>query len=143
ATPLTDKPVRRVLFTDPSSSPTTPRRDLAASTSDSPSSQQQQKPTPNTPGGEQGLTQEIMALLYDQNIDGVVRKKIRGILDRHAARAKGLERGRDASREAAKKAEVKVAELQQRVADLENQRRLDSEARQKMRTDLMRLYRES
>ncbi|KAI1481647.1 hypothetical protein K445DRAFT_315151 [Daldinia sp. EC12] len=144
ATPLTDKPVRRVLFADPSC-PTTPRRDLAVSTSNSPSSQQQH-PAPNTPGtsgGEQGLTQEVMALLYDQNIDGAVRKKIRGVLDRHAARAKGLERGRDASREAAKKAEAKVAELQQRVADLENQRRLDSEARQKMRTDLMRLYRES
>ncbi|KAI0851373.1 hypothetical protein F5Y00DRAFT_8114 [Daldinia vernicosa] len=140
ATPLTEKPLRRVLFTDPS--PTTPKRDLAASSTSPPSSQQQQQ-DPATPGKERELTQEIMALLYDQNIDGVVRRKIRSTLDRHAARAKGLERGRDASREAAKKAEARVAELQQRVADLENQRRLDGEARQKMRTDLMKLYRES
>ncbi|KAI1649778.1 uncharacterized protein F4817DRAFT_330085 [Daldinia loculata] len=144
ATPLTEKPVRRVLFADPSS-PTTPKRDLAASSTSPPSSQQQQQQQqdPATPGRERELTQEIMALLYDQNIDGAVRRKIRSSLDRHAARAKGLERGRDASREAAKKAEAKVAELQQRVADLENQRRLDGEARQKMRTDLMKLYRES
>ncbi|KAF3056624.1 putative px domain-containing protein [Daldinia childiae] len=140
ATPLTEKPTRRVLFADPSS-PITPKRDLAASSTSPPSSQQQQDPA--TPGKERELTQEIMALLYDQNIDGTVRRKIRSTLDRHAARAKGLERGRDASREAAKKAEARVAELQQRVADLENQRRLDGEARQKMRTDLMKLYRES
>ncbi|KAI0135471.1 hypothetical protein F4814DRAFT_401292 [Daldinia grandis] len=140
-TPLTEKPLRRVLFAD-SSSPATPKRDLAVS-STSPLSSQQQQQDPATPSRERELTQEIMALLYDQNIDGAVRRKIRGTLDRHAARAKGLERGRDASREAAKKAEAKVAELQQRVADLENQRRLDGEARQKMRTDLMKLYRES
>ncbi|KAI8965997.1 hypothetical protein F5Y11DRAFT_311065 [Daldinia sp. FL1419] len=139
ATPLTDKPIRRVLFTDPDS-PVTPKRDLAAASTSPPSSQQ---PGSDTASKEQGLTQEIMALLYDQNIDGAVRKKVRSVLDRHAARAKGLERGRDASREATKKAEAKIAELQQRVADLENQTRLDSEARQKMRTDLMKLYCES
>ncbi|KAI1661370.1 hypothetical protein F4813DRAFT_226998 [Daldinia decipiens] len=142
ATPLTEKPVRRVLFTDPSS-PTTPKRDLAASPSSQQQQQQQQQQDPATPGKERELTQEVMALLYDQNIDGAVRRKIRGVLDRHAARARGLERGRDASREAAKKAEARIAELQARVADLENQRRLDGEARQKMRTDLMKLYRES
>ncbi|KAI1466808.1 uncharacterized protein F4812DRAFT_432870 [Daldinia caldariorum] len=154
ATPLTDKPVRRVLFADPSS-PTTPKRDLAATSTNTPSTsssshhpqqqqqEQQQQSAPATPGGEQGLTQEIMALLYDQPIDGAVRKKIRAVLDRHAARAKGLERGRDASRDAAKKAEARVAELTRRVAELENQRRVDEQARQKMRTELMKLYRES
>ncbi|KAI1395499.1 hypothetical protein F4819DRAFT_187976 [Hypoxylon fuscum] len=150
ATPLTDRPVRRVLFADPEvSSSTQPRRNggLAASIhnqtfaspSSTPSSSQEGSKTPSAVN----ITQDVMSLLDDQKIDSQVLNKVCDILDRHAARAKGLERGRDASREATKKAEAQVTELQRRVADLENQRKLDGEARQKMRTDLMKLYRES
>ncbi|XXG94608.1 hypothetical protein Hte_000865 [Hypoxylon texense] len=153
--PLTERPVRRVLFADPEvSNSKKPRANggLAASihnrplgTSPAPTtpSSSQESGVRTTPGRDANMTQEIMSLLEGQKLDAGVLRSVRSALDRHAARAKGLERGRDASREAAKKAEGRVAELQQRIADLENQRKLDADARQKMRTDLMKLYRES
>ncbi|OTB06622.1 hypothetical protein M426DRAFT_318678 [Hypoxylon sp. CI-4A] len=152
-TPLTEKPVRRVLFEAegskdakrlrtegfaslPQSSPEKSTTTTSAFTS--PSSSQ------NTTGkGSADLTADVMSLLEGQGLDETVLLRIRGTLDKHAARARGLEKGRDASRDAVKKADARVAELQGRVTHLENQRKLDSEARQKMRTDLMKLYCES
>ncbi|KAI2629782.1 hypothetical protein GGR54DRAFT_586383 [Hypoxylon sp. NC1633] len=159
-TPLTEKPVRRVLFADAGAgSAKRPRTDDFTSIATSPLQGKQRSASPHssphsTPASSQeigaggkspaaNLTQEIMALLEGQKIDDNARRSVRGALDKHAARAKGLERGRDAARDAIKKAEARAASLQQRVADLENQRKLDAEARQKMRTDLMKLYRES
>ncbi|KAI0383870.1 hypothetical protein F5Y04DRAFT_249884 [Hypomontagnella monticulosa] len=146
-TPLTEKPVRRVLFAEPEASAS--KRPLSegfasipaptlGSPFSTPSSSQQSAASAST-----NITQEVMSMLEGQKLDAAVLRNVRGVLERHAARAKGLERGRDASREAVKKAEARAAELQGRVADLENARRLDAEARQKMRTDLMKLYRES
>ncbi|KAI4863716.1 hypothetical protein F4820DRAFT_425980 [Hypoxylon rubiginosum] len=156
--PLTERPVRRVLFADPEvSNSKKPRANggLAASIHNRPlgsspalttpsSSQESGSGVRTTPGRDTAnVTQEVMSLLEGQKLDGGVLHFVRSALERHAAQAKGLERGRDASREAAKKAEGRAAELQQRVDHLENQRRLDAEARQKTRTDLMKLYRES
>lgn len=72
-----------------------------------------------------------------------VLRDVRAALERHAAKARGLERGRDASRLAAKKAEARAAELQERVADLENRRRMDAENRRKTRGKLLELYGDS
>lgn len=147
-TPLTEKPVRRVLFADPEVN-TTKRShtDNFGSVSTSVVQQSSQSPssTPSSSQQDHGkdVTQEVMALLDGQKLDSQVLRSVRSALEKHAARAKGLERGRDASREAVKKAEARVAELQQRIADLENQRKLDAEARIKMRSELMKLYRES
>ncbi|OTA53626.1 hypothetical protein K449DRAFT_209039 [Hypoxylon sp. EC38] len=147
-TPLTEKPVRRVLFADPEASTTKrPRTDGFGSVSTPVAQQSSQSPSSTPSSSQQGhgkdVTQEIMALLEGQKLDSQVLRSVRSALERHAAKAKGLERGRDASREAVKKSEARVAELQQRVADLENQRKLDAEARVKMRSELMKLYRES
>ncbi|KAI5923237.1 hypothetical protein F4810DRAFT_669469 [Camillea tinctor] len=144
-TPLTERPTRRVLFAVPESSATKRQRtdDLSSSSSQpssssgsssSPSSSQQQQHT--TPSAGDTLTSEVMALLRDQPIDEPVLRAVRVALDRHAAKARGLERGRDAAREAIKRAE-------NRIAELENARAHDADARKKMRIELMRLYRES
>ncbi|KAI1208860.1 uncharacterized protein F4807DRAFT_429759 [Annulohypoxylon truncatum] len=158
-TPLTEKPVRRVLFadqggmgkrvrTDDNGSFSTP----AASTSfASASTPKHTSASPSsTPSSSQGksnptttITDEVMGLLDGARLDGDAERAVRAALDRHAARARGLEKGRDAAREAMKTAKAQIAELQARVAHLENQKRLDAGARQKMRTDLMKLYRES
>ncbi|KAI1779940.1 hypothetical protein F4818DRAFT_159763 [Hypoxylon cercidicola] len=156
--PLTERPVRRVLFADPevdnSKKPRTNgglaasihNRPLGPSPSSTPSSSQESGI--RTPGKDAAatfanMTREVMPLLDGQNVDANALRSIRDVLDKYAARARGLERGRDASREATRKAEGRIAELEQRVAYLENQKRLDADARQKMRTDLMKLYRES
>ncbi|KAI1499147.1 hypothetical protein F5X99DRAFT_292849 [Biscogniauxia marginata] len=170
-TPVTRRPVRRVLFADPEvntakrqrtddgsasavphphnhqqqqQSDTSPSSSLSSSSSSSQQQQQQQQqpPTPGTTDAAD-VTHEVMALLRGQKIDESVLRAVRGTLDRHAARARGLERGRDASREAVRKAEARAARLQQRVAELENARTLDAEARRKMRTELMKIYRDS
>ncbi|KAI1385097.1 uncharacterized protein F4822DRAFT_417290 [Hypoxylon trugodes] len=155
ATPLTEKPVRRVLFADPENNanvkrePRTgdsftsiPASSLAAQSTPTSSSQIS---TPSSSQQSSGvtITQEVMSLLEGQILDAQVLRTVRGVLDKHAARARDLERGRDASREAVKKAEAHVATLQERVAGLENSRRLDAEARQKTRSEIMKLYRES
>ncbi|KAL7629385.1 hypothetical protein AAE478_000905 [Parahypoxylon ruwenzoriense] len=157
ATPLTGKSVRRVLFADPEVSNSKRQRTNGGFTGtvSSPNSQQKQayalSPS-TTPSSSQetprskdsaNIAKEVMSLLNGQKIDAQVLRSVRSALDRHATRAKGVERGRDASREAIKKAEGRIAELQQQIADLENQKRLDAESRNKMRADLMKLYRES
>ncbi|CAJ2501741.1 Uu.00g045940.m01.CDS01 [Anthostomella pinea] len=141
-TPLTEKPVRRVLFADPevSSNPKRQRTEAgfthpSSSPASTPSSSQQQEP--GTPGMDSAnLPTEIMGLLKDQNIEVSVLRAVRSSLEKHAATAKGLQRGRDASREAVKKAEGRIAQLQQRVADLENTRKM-------MRSQLLQVYSES
>ncbi|KAI0013447.1 hypothetical protein F4779DRAFT_563657 [Xylariaceae sp. FL0662B] len=148
-TPLTGKPVRRVLFADPEVRNSKRQRTdeniaslsqvtTAVSPFSTPSSSQGDAATPSK--ASTTITQEVMALLKDQKVDEQVLHNIRVTLDKHAAKARGLERGRDASRDAAKKAEGRIAELQQRITDLENQRKMDAEARKKMRTDLMKVY---
>ncbi|KAI1764791.1 hypothetical protein GGR53DRAFT_300396 [Hypoxylon sp. FL1150] len=154
--PLTERPVRRVLFADPeASNAKKPRangglaasihnRPLGSSPSSTPSSSQEGRVgTPGKDSGIGNMTQEVMSHLGGLIIPDNVLRGIRGTLEKYTAKAKGLERGRDASREAAKKAESQVVELRKRIADLENQRQIDAEARQKTRADILQLYRES
>ncbi|KAI1490381.1 hypothetical protein F5X96DRAFT_669733 [Biscogniauxia mediterranea] len=160
-TPLTERPTRRVLFAVPedssakrqrtndepsSSSSSFPTSSSSSRSSSSPSSSQQHASAnpAATPGTEAAnLTKEVMTLLRDQKLDEPVLRAVRAALDRHAAKARGLERGRDASREAVKRAEDRAAQLQRRVAELEEARALDAEVRKKTRIDLMKLYLES
>ncbi|KAI0890009.1 uncharacterized protein GGS22DRAFT_7147 [Annulohypoxylon maeteangense] len=159
-TPLTEKPIRRVLFADQSTSTKRLRTDESGSfstpaastsftsTSTSTTPKQTTWSQSSTPSSSQGksnpsMTDEVMSFLDGTQLDKDVERAVRAALDRHAARARGLEKGRDAAREAMKTAKTQIAGLQAKIADLENQRKLDAEARQKTRTDLMRLYRDS
>ncbi|KAI1447932.1 hypothetical protein F5Y02DRAFT_376734 [Annulohypoxylon stygium] len=158
-TPLTDKPVRRVLFADQESAAKRPRTDNNGSfstpaastsfTSASASTPKHTSTTPSsTPSSSQGknnptITDEVMGFLTGVQLDKNTEHAIRSALDRHAARSRGLEKGRDAAREAIKTSKAQIAELRGKIVDLENQKRLDADARQKMRTDLMNLYRAS
>ncbi|KAI8632371.1 hypothetical protein F5Y19DRAFT_472399 [Xylariaceae sp. FL1651] len=91
----------------------------------------------NTPStSSAGLTQEVMDLLKDEKISESVRNAVRRTLNQHAAQAKGLERGRDIARNATKKAEARIAQLQAKVADLET-------ARVNCRSKLLNCYQES
>ncbi|KAI1459029.1 hypothetical protein F4805DRAFT_422382 [Annulohypoxylon moriforme] len=158
-TPLTEKPVRRVLFadqsqpgaskrlrTDESGSFSTPAASTSFTSTSTPkhvSSSQTSTPSSSQGKNIPSITDEVMSFLDGVKLDKDVALAVRAALDRHAAKARGLEKGRDASRDAMKTAKAQIAELQAKVADLENQRRLDADARQKMRTDLMRLYTQS
>ncbi|KAH6648292.1 hypothetical protein BKA67DRAFT_574303 [Truncatella angustata] len=156
---LTDKSVRRVLFAEPeaggsSNSNKRQRNDHAGGYTPvggptTPSSSQQAagpSSSPATPGsgaGIAGITEEVMALLEGQKIDEQALKQVRSTLSKFAAKARGLEMGRDASRQALKKQDGKIAQLQSRITDLENRQKLDREVRKKMKSGLMHLYTET
>ncbi|KAK8083196.1 hypothetical protein PG996_001977 [Apiospora saccharicola] len=151
ATPsLTDKPIRRVLFAEPEIQASTKRQRtdesgsfarLAATTPSS--SQESATTTPGSHAGVLNVTDTVMGLLKGQSaLSDEVRAEVRLALQKFEGRAKGLERGRDAARQASKNLEERVASQQARIVDLENQRRMDAESRQKMRSGMMKLYSE-
>ena len=159
-TPLTERPVRRVLFADqieadsgggggaakrsrldeagnsahhhqqhqhrpitppaPAPEPATPSTATTATMVATPSTS-----SSNNGVGVGNVTQEVMELLRGQPVPEPVLRGVRAALERHVAKARGLERGRDVSRQVARRAEARIAELQARVADLENSRRMD------------------
>ncbi|RYP06293.1 hypothetical protein DL765_009564 [Monosporascus sp. GIB2] len=143
-TPLTDKPVRRVLFADPEagSSPSTTHR---GNNNKRPRTVDEagHRTSPSTSAGESthdDVTREVMLLLQAlKGADEAVLRHVRAALERHAARARGLERGRDAARRAARDAEARVAELQRRVADLEDRRAVDADSRRRLRSGMPEL----
>lgn len=164
-TPLTGKPVRRVLFstnTTTAAAEDSPSTSEAATTgtvssatskrqrvnedgdfatpSSSPATAATAAATPGSKTTMTDITHEVMALLRGRKLEEPVLRDVRAALDRHAAKTRGLERGRDASRQAAKNAEARIAELQARVADLESRQKTDAEARRKLRSGIMELY---
>ncbi|KAK7924849.1 hypothetical protein PG985_006903 [Apiospora marii] len=153
ATPsLTDKPIRRVLFAEPEIQASSAKRQRtdesgslerpAVATTPS-SSQESATATPGSHAGALNVTDTVMGLLKDQSgLDDEVRAEVRLALQKFEGRAKGLERGRDAARQASKKLEERITSQQARIVALENQRQMDAEARQKMRSGMMKLYSE-
>ncbi|RYO77804.1 hypothetical protein DL762_009042 [Monosporascus cannonballus] len=143
-TPLTDKPVRRVLFADPEagSSPSITHRD---NNNKRPRTVEEagDRTSPSTSAGESthdDVTHEVMSLLQARKgVDEAVLRDVQAALKRHAARTRGLERGRDAARRAARDAEARVAELQRRIADLEDRRAVDTDARRRLRSGMLEL----
>lgn len=148
---LTDKPIRRVLFAEPEIQASAKRQRTdesgsfarSAVTTTPSSSQESATTTPGSHTGALDVTDTVMGLMKGQSgLGDEVLAEVRLALQKFEARAKGLERGRDAARQASKKLEERVASQQARIVDLENQRRMDAEARQKMRSGMMKLYSE-
>lgn len=71
------------------------------------------------------ITKEVMEILKEQSLDEEVSTKMRLALNRHALRTQGVARGRDITRLALKTKEDKIAELEQRIVELQNERELD------------------
>ncbi len=71
------------------------------------------------------ITKEVMELLKDQSLDEEVTTRLRQVLNKHALKTQGIIRGRDITRIALKTKESKVVELEQRIAELQNERELD------------------
>jgi hypothetical protein len=132
-TPLTGKPVRRVLFADQVEGSNGQPSAASATTKVA-------TPPSSSPSSGDDVTHEVMALLKGQPVDEGVLRAVRSALERHAARARGLERGRDASRDAARRSAERIEALQARVASLENDRKMDAEHRRSFRSELLDLY---
>ncbi|KAK5630040.1 hypothetical protein RRF57_005755 [Xylaria bambusicola] len=100
-----------------------------ASPSPSPSPAPSSSSQPDTAN----LTSEVMGLLKNENITAPTRSAVRLTLEKYVNQARGLEKGRDASRKAVKNAEDRIARLQARIDELE-------QARQKSKAELMNIH---
>ncbi|KAI9847180.1 MAG: hypothetical protein M1837_003043 [Sclerophora amabilis] len=91
----------------------------------------------NGTNGDPDIVAEVIGLLREKKVDikGDILVALKDMLGRHARRAQGIAKGRDFARLAVKAKDVKIAELNYRVASLEVERETD-------RTVIMGLRRE-
>ncbi|KAM0158460.1 hypothetical protein ACHAPG_004139 [Botrytis cinerea] len=79
------------------------------------------------------MTEDIVNLLKDQNIDDDVSAQLCQMLARHALKISGIVKGRDITRVALKTKDAKIAELQQKIAHLEHQHNMDESVIKRLR----------
>lgn len=91
-------------------------------------------------GDDYDITEEVMGLLGPTPLDASVREGVRESLNRYALRMRGVERGREMARATVKAKDGRIAELQARVAALENERRVNKERIKALNTGLTSLY---
>lgn len=71
------------------------------------------------------IADKIMSMLTSQIIPETTRRNIESALTQHEKLVKGVARGRNLTRAKLQECEMRVAELQERVVDLENARKMD------------------
>jgi hypothetical protein len=71
------------------------------------------------------ITKEVMELLKEQPLNKEITTKVRQVLNKHALKTQGIARGRDITRMALKTKEGKIAELEQCISELQNEREVD------------------
>lgn len=82
------------------------------------------------------ITQEVMEILHNQSLDEDISVKVRQAVNRYALKTQGIVRGRDMTRMALKARDSKIAELEQRIATLENEREVDKLVIKHFKTDM-------
>jgi hypothetical protein len=82
------------------------------------------------------ISEEILELLKDQNIDEETMAKLKQSLDRHVLKISGIAKGRDITRVALKAKETKIAELQQKISALETEREMDKTIIRHLKIDM-------
>ena len=82
----------------------------------------------SSPGQSQqnyDISNQVMELLKDQNIDDETSSKLSELLARHALRVSGILKGREAIRTSLKKKDETISELKQRISALEVDQGMD------------------
>ena len=82
------------------------------------------------------ITQEVMEILHDQSLEEEARVKVRQAVNRYALKTQGIARGRDLTRMALKTRDTKIAELEQHITALENEREVDKLVITHFKTDM-------
>jgi len=82
------------------------------------------------------ITDEVMDLLRDQQIDEEVTFNLKELLNKHALKISGISKGRDITRVALKAKDAKIAELQQKINALETERDLDKRILRHYKSDM-------
>ncbi|GKT55049.1 hypothetical protein ColTof4_08090 [Colletotrichum tofieldiae] len=99
-------------------------------------------PASTPPKEEEQLdpTEEVLALLAGQTVDGAAARGVRDVLRRFSMRAKGLAKGRETVRAALRAKDERIAELQERVASLEARNRVQRDEIADFKAGMMDLY---
>lgn len=75
--------------------------------------------------GNYPITTSVLSTLSSSSLNPSTRQSVREIINSYALRVSGIEKGRDISRLALKKKDEKIAELERRIQELEQERELD------------------
>ncbi|KAH6723520.1 hypothetical protein BKA61DRAFT_12657 [Leptodontidium sp. MPI-SDFR-AT-0119] len=111
----------------PSGTPTPSRYRESTDASDGPSQTMQ---------NNYDITDEVLELLKEQNIDDDITTNLKQLLSRHAMKISGIAKGRDITRVALKAKETKIAELQQKISALEAEREMDKTVIRHFKSDM-------
>jgi hypothetical protein len=100
--------------------------------------------TPSRGGGgdDYEITEEVMALLAGQPLAEPARQAVRDTLNTYALRMVGVLRGRDMARTGLQKRDARIAELQERVLQLEARDSANRQKMQSVKAGLLNLYQE-
>jgi hypothetical protein len=102
---------------------------LVADVPDTPTPMRTSDVPASSPSGkslqDHDLAGEIMGLLEDQRVESSVRIAVRNAVDRYTLQVAGVLRGRDMTRSVLKSKDARVAELQDKVTQLETQMAAD------------------
>jgi hypothetical protein len=82
------------------------------------------------------ITEEVMKLLKDKQIDEDTISNLRQLLNRHALRISGIAKGRDITRISLKAKDAKIAELKQKISSLEAEREMDKTVIRHFKSDM-------
>ncbi|CZT00467.1 uncharacterized protein RAG0_08505 [Rhynchosporium agropyri] len=82
------------------------------------------------------ITDEVLGVLKDQNLDDDTTTNLKKLLIRHAMKISGIAKGRDITRVALKAKDTKIAELQQKISALEAQREMDKTVIRHFKSDM-------
>lgn len=86
--------------------------------------------------GDYPITQTILYQLNGPEIPYTTKKKIQQILNAHCLQVSGIEKGRDITRQHLKKKDEKIAELERRIQELEQERELDKTVIRHFKNDM-------
>ncbi|PNY28424.1 Uncharacterized protein TCAP_01642 [Tolypocladium capitatum] len=97
-------------------------------------------PSSSPPDAIHDVTDEVMALLRGQKLEGPVLRAVQELLATSARKAMGLAMGRESTRAALKLKDDKIARLQERVVALENKEQFHNSQLTNIKAQLMKMY---
>lgn len=97
-------------------------------------------PSSSPTDATEDVTAKVMALLKDQKIDPVVLRSVQNVLMTSSRQTKGISMGRDSARAALKDKDKKIAQLQEKIRDLENKNAYSHKAITDMKAQLIQIY---
>lgn len=88
------------------------------------------------------ISEEVLSLLAHQPVSESTKRTLKAAMERHEMRVRGVVRGREAARVGIAERDARIGELQDRVVDLENGRKMDKQRLRELSSGLLKLSQE-